>query len=470
MYLGLDLGTSSLKATILDHSSNALWVGTQNYDTIVDGERVEMDPLVWWAAAAGVLSSAPSELLTAVESVGLSGQMHGIIPIGESNQPIHNAILWLDRRALAEVDVFAEIDHHSSANHVNPIVPGMAGPILLWLQRHDEATWNQMRGAVGPKDWLRSMITDESPISAEPSDASATLLYDIDADDWSDSVLKRLGLDAGFLPNLIPADSTAGYVSSAASSHLGIPEGIPVAAGAGDVAAALLGLGIEKPGNLALNVGTGAQVAAVIDLPDRRFSELQLHQYRTASSASPWYVMVPVLNAGLALGWVRSNLGLTWEQLFALAEDALTVTDDPVFLPFVGGERDPEVGLHARGSWTGLSTSHDRSAMARSALLGVATYLARRVRLTLDLTGSHDVILSGGSSKNREWVQLLATMIGRDVGLVSDTNASARGAAILAARSVGSDVGPVPVTGTVSPQIELVARASEMLARMDAAL
>lgn len=457
MYLGLDLGTSSIKAAIFDEEGTLRWVADTSYDSSVADDRVEIDPEVWWRACREVMSEAPSELAGRVQAIGLSAQMHGLVLTDSSNRPVRNAILWPDRRATAEVKVFAELDAATSGSLGNPLVPGMPGPMLLWLKAHEPHTWRAISHIVAPKDWVRSRLIGGGVTATDPSDASATLLWDVRVDDWSSDVLQTLGLDRSFLPPVVASDHVVGTLSGSAAAELGLEEGLPVAAGAGDAAAALLGLGVESPGAVVLNVGTAGQALGVVggepaDLPHDLYA-----QYHTAGAESTWYAMAPVLNAGLALNWVRTVLAMDWEDLFGEAEDALTkVPEDPRFVPYLAGERDPAIGLDARGAWLGLSVSHERASLARSALVGVGSYLAHRTRTLVDLIGGTRIVLSGGSTRNLDWAQLLTTLIGREVDLAVDTNASVRGAAILAARSQRGDIPVLPTGGHLKPQETLV--------------
>jgi xylulokinase len=393
--------------------------------------------------------------------------MHGTVVVDAANEPLRNAVLWPDRRANDELAAFAQLDRDERGARTNPLIPGMAGPIVMWLRSNEPDVWSALRGVLAPKDWLRSRLTGEAPVVTEHSDASATLMYDGRTNSWSGGVQALLGLDVTVLSPISRSDRVAGLVTASASRHLGINEGTPVAVGAGDAAAALLGLGVETPGKVVVNVGTGAQVMTVIDKPDARFLELGLNQFRTAGGAAQWYVMAPVINAGLALSWVRGILGFDWDTLYGHADSALAnAHDDPIFLPFLSGERDSAVGLAARGAWRNLAVQHDRAALARSALVGVASYLAVRTLSVLEITGGDRVLLSGGSAESPAWTQLLATLLDCEVELAADSHTSARGAAITAARSQNAVLAPTPLLGRVSPQHALAGEAQLCLTRI----
>lgn len=468
MYLGLDLGTGSIKAAIFDAGGAMRWVSEATYDLSLTGNRVEIDPEAWWQGCRKAMRGIPAELADQIRAVGLSGQMHGLILTGEDNELVRDAILWPDRRATAEVKAFAEIEAARPGSLANPLVPGMPGPMLLWLREHEPHIWRAMRHVLSPKDWLRARLTDNSMVATDASDASATLLYDVEIDDWSADVVNRLELDPSVLPPILASDAVVGTVGGRGSSELGLCEGTPVAVGGGDSAAALLGLGVAHPGAVVLNVGTAGQAIGLVGSVRRDLAHDLYAQYRTAGPGSTWYAMAPVLNAGLALNWVRTMLGMKWEVLFGEAEAALTKSaDDPMFVPYLAGERDPAIGLDARGAWLHLSVSHDATALARSALLGVGSYLAHRTRLLVELTDAQRVLLSGGSTRNLEWAQLLTTLIGREVDIAVDAHASVRGAAILAARSQNDDIPVLSAGGHLEPQAApLVEMADAAIARL----
>ena len=235
------------------------------------------------------------------------------------------------------------------ARLANPLAPGMTGPMLKWIAENEPRTYRDARWALQPKDWLRARLTGE--VHAEPSDASATLLYDVMGDRWDLEVVSALGLDASLLAPLLPsAGAPAGHLTAEAGTELGLPAGIPVAAGAADTAAAILGSGIG-PGDIQLTVGTGAQVIRPVTRPvSRAYTGINL--YRSAAPDG-WYQMGATISAGLSLTWVREIMNATWEELYASA-DHPGQARDPIFVPHLSGERTPYSDPALRGSWTGF--------------------------------------------------------------------------------------------------------------------
>ncbi|MDQ3496396.1 MAG: FGGY family carbohydrate kinase, partial [Actinomycetota bacterium] len=314
MLLGLDLGTSSVKALLLDEDGAVLGEGSASY--AVRAPRpgwAESSPEAWWEAVLTATASAVGRWGAEVTALGLSGQMHGVVLTDERGLPLRPAVLWADARSSAELAAYRGlVDEDLGRRLANPPAVGMAGPSLLWLRDHEPDAYTSARWALQPKDWLRMRLTGEA--ATEPSDASATLLYDLLSDDWSYAAAEALGLRAELLAPLVPSACIAGTLEEEAAGDLGLREGLPVAAGAADTAAAMLGTGLLRPGPVQLTVGTGGQVVTPKEGPDPD-PHGRTHLYRAAVPGL-WYSMAAVQNAGLALEWVRKMLGASWNDVY----------------------------------------------------------------------------------------------------------------------------------------------------------
>jgi len=440
--LGIDLGTSSVKAMLLDPTDGSV-LAQADAAYPVDRPRLgwaETDPEQWWAAVrqtvATVTAAVPDRL---VAGIGLSGQMHGVVLCGSDGIPTRAAVLWADARAEGELEAYRALPEADLARLANPLSPGMAGPILAWLHRHEPAAVAAARYALQPKDWIRARLTGR--FAAEPSDASGTLLYDVLTQDWSEAVVAALGIRRDLLPTILANPSTpAGTVTPEAAQQLGLPLGIPVAAGAGDTAAAMLGSGLVEPATTQLTIGTGVQMVTPVDRPTaallRQVPSPVVHRYRSARDDG-WYAMAAGMTGGQTLDWVRGVLGADWDELYAAA-DRRPESDDPVFLPHLVGERTPYLDTHMRGAWTGLSPRHDRTALLHAALEGVAFAVADGLD-TLQRRGpaGRDLRLAGGGTTSPAWRRLLADVLGARLHAVEVPGASARGAALLGAQVAG---------------------------------
>jgi xylulokinase len=347
-------------------------------------------------------------------------------------QALRPALLWADSRATGALRAYRRLGPAALARLANPLAAGMTGPLLMWVAEHEPGTYRNARWALAPKDWLRARLTGE--IHAEPSDASASLLYDVPGDRWDLEVVGALGLDAGLLAPLLPsAGALAGHLTAQAADELGLPAGIPVAAGAGDTAAAALGSGIGL-GEVQLTVGTGAQVIRPLAVPAGR-ADAGVHLYRLATPDG-WYQMGATLSAGLSLNWVREVMNASWAELYASAGHPGRI-DDPIFAPHLSGERTPYCDPALRGSWTALSLADDRASLLRSALEGTAFAIRDALDALLGEDRPPRLRLAGGGTLAAGWRQLLADVLGLPLYAVDVPAASGRGAALLGAQAAG---------------------------------
>ena len=365
-------------------------------------------------------------------AIGLSGQMHGLVMTSAAGEALRPALLWADSRATGSMRAYQRLGSRALARLANPLAPGMTGPLLLWIAEHEPRTYAEARWALQPKDWLRARLTGE--VHAEPSDASATLLYDVMGDRWDREVVSALGLDASLLAPLLPsAGAPAGHLAAEAGTDLGLPAGIPVAAGAADTAAAALGSGVG-PGDIQLTVGTGAQVIRPLVTPVSR-ADAGVNLYRSATPDG-WYQMGATLSAGLSLNWVRETMNATWAELYASAGHPGRA-HDPIFVPHLSGERTPYSDPALRGSWTALSLADDRASLLRSALEGTAFAIRDALDALLADQRPPRLRLAGGGTLAAEWRQLLADVLGVPLYAVDVPAASGRGAALLGAHAAG---------------------------------
>jgi len=438
--LGLDLGTSSAKAVVTDTGGRVLAQASAGYAvSSAKAGYAESDPGDWWSAVRACACEAVQAAVRAggaggarPAAIGLSGQMHGLVLTSADGEALRPALLWADSRATGALAAYRRLEPAALARLANPLAPGMTGPLLMWVAEHEPGTYQDARWALAPKDWLRARLTGE--IHAEPSDASASLLYDVPGDRWDLDVVGALGLDAALLAPVLPsAGAPGGHLTAAAAAELGLPAGIPVAAGAGDTAAAALGSGIG-PGDVQLTVGTGAQVLRPMAAPVSR-ADAGVNLYRSATPDG-WYQMGATLSAGLSLNWVREVMNASWAELYASA-DRPGRPHDPIFVPHLSGERTPYCDPALRGSWTALSLADDRTSLLRGALEGTAFAIRDALDALLGEDRPARLRLAGGGTLAAGWRQLLADVLGLPLYAVDVPAASGRGAALLGACAAG---------------------------------
>src|SRR3989442_7254905 len=282
--------------------------------------------------------------------------MHGVVLSDHGGDPIRPALLWADGGARRQLEAYNALRGERRRQLANPPATGMAGPTLLWLRDNEREIYRRSHWALQPKDWLRLHLIHEA--ATEPSDASATLLYDLTTDYWARDVIDELELRIDFLAPIRESAEICGVLAAPAAAHLGIRANVPVVGGAADTAAAALAGGLLDPGPVQLTIGSGAQVVA----PRDRLAidpTARTHCYR-AAAPDRWYAMAAIQNAGIALEWVRAILGATWDELYAEAFTVAPGADGLIFLPYLTGERTPDFHSTARGAWIGLRLGHTR--------------------------------------------------------------------------------------------------------------
>ena len=435
MLLGIDLGTGSVKALLLDADGTVVAEASHAYPVqSPQPSWAETDPKAWWEAVAIVVRQVMADAAHSVEAIGLSGQMHGVVLTDKEGNPLRPAILWADMRSSSVLDAYEQLAADLRLRLANPITAGMAGPTLVWLKQEEPDTYTTARWVLQPKDWLRLQLTGE--VAAEPSDASGTLLFDVQLDQWAFEVMEALHLRTDWLPPLFPSNRIAGHLTSQAAHHLGLEAGIPVVAGAADTAAAMLGSGLLIPESVQLTIGSGAQIITPLAQP-KADSSLRTHLY-CAALPDRWYRLAALQNAGLALEWVRGILGLSWLEVYDAANSVPPGCEGLTFLPYLTGERTPHLDPYARGTWVGLGLHHTRLHLMWAALEGVAFAIKQGLEaiVTPDMS-TPNLRLAGGGTLEPAWRQLLATVLQVPLYSIMIPAASARGAAILAGLGVG---------------------------------
>lgn len=435
-YLGIDLGTSGLKLTVVAPDGGVLAESEEPYE--VSAPRpgfAETDPADWLAAFHRALKRLP-DAGAPLAAAGVTGQMHGVVLAGSDGQPVRPAVLWPDQRAAEVLSQWQELAPQARARLSNPIVAGMSGPVLSWLNARERKSVDDASLVTFPKDWLRGQLTGDR--AAERSDASASLLWDVVADDWSAEALSLAGVAADLLPEVVASHDVVGT-----AQLFGAP--VPVVAGAADAASALLALKTTQTEDLwaeslAINVGTGIQLLRPETTATAR-AQTPTHLYADADGG--WYEMLAIQNGGIALSWVQKVLNHSWDAFVGAAKASPAGSNGALFLPFLSGERGSIAPAEPKAGWSSLSTAVGPAELARSAF----ETLAFTIRLGVEMLGGaqKQVLLSGGGARD-PWVrQLIADVLQQPVRYVQLRSASSVGAAVLAARGVGVSL-PVPAT------------------------
>lgn len=456
MFLGVDLGTGSVKALLLDEKGRVLSEASEPYDVHADQLGwAETQPDDWWQATCKAVQSCCKD--QQVKAIGLSGQMHGTVLCNANGEALRPAILWADTRSSAQLRHFHKLPAKQKASLANPIVTGMMGSSLLWLKENEFDMYQQARWAVQPKDWLRFKLTET--LNTDPSDASATLLYDLQKDAWAFDIVQSLGLRTDFLAPIKSSSEVAGYLSKEAAEQLGLGVGIPVATGGADAACSAFGSDLRQEGQVQINMGTAMQIFAIRDTPQAD-TQLRTHLYRTVENN--YYAMAAMGNAGIAFEWVRRILGVTWQDMYKEAFNKPAGSEGLLFLPYLTGERTPHLNPNAKGTWHGLTLKHERGHLIRAVFEGIAFALKDGLS-ALEETGvkATRLRLTGGGTQEAKWQQLLADVLQKPLYAAKVSSASAKGAALLAAKASGHIVKP----SIQEPQLVAEPQANDELER-----
>jgi xylulokinase len=418
--VGLDIGTTGVKALAVDPGGAVVARAESHYGLSQPQPGwSEQAPADWWAGAEAALAAlGPLE----VAGIGLSGQMHGLVALDGQERVLRPAILWNDQRTAVEC---AEIERRVGLERLialtgNRALTGFTAPKLLWMRTHEPDLYARIRHVLLPKDYVRLRLCGERAIDV--ADASGTLLFDVAERRFSAAVLDALAIPPDWMPRALESPEVSGHT----------PAGVPVAAGAGDCAAAALGVGVERPGPVSLVLGTSGVVFAALPAYEPE-PQARVHVFCHAVPGS-WHAMGVMLSAAGSLQWARDTFapGVPFAELMAEAEAVPAGAGGILFLPYLSGERTPHADPDARGALVGLSASHTRGHVFRAVLEGVAYGLADSFDLLRALGVEATVArASGGGARSDLWLRICASVLGVPVVRMSVDEGSAFGAALL---------------------------------------
>jgi xylulokinase len=417
--VGLDVGTTGVKALAVSPEGEVLARAEESYALSTPRPGwAEQDPEDWWHAAEAALAALD---VSDLAGVGLSGQMHGLVLLDDADRVLRPAILWNDQRTGAEC---AEIEERLGLERLialtgNRALTGFTAPKLLWVRRHEPQVYRRIARVLLPKDYVRLRLTGVA--ATDVADASGTLLFDVAVRRWSDEMLAALEVPAEWLPPALESPEVSGRTAA----------GVPVAAGAGDQAAGALGVGIDRPGRLSAVLGTSGVVFAA--LPEYAADpEARVHVFCHAVPDG-WHAMGVMLSAAGSLAWLHERVTPEpYERLLNEATRWPPGTEGLLFAPYLAGERTPHADPDARGAFVGLSLRHDRGALVRAVLEGVAFGLRDSLDLLVALGLSPEAArVSGGGARSELWLRIVASVLGLPLERTAVEEGAAFGAALL---------------------------------------
>jgi xylulokinase len=440
--IGVDVGTSGTRALAVTTEGELVAEANRPHDLLTPRPGwTEQDPRQWWDAARAVLAEVATKADDVV-GLGLTGQMHGSVFLDSAGEVIRPALLWNDQRTAAECD---EITERVGGERLlelagNPALTGFQAPKILWLAHNEPDAYARVASVLLPKDYVRLMLTGERATDA--SDAAGTLLLDVRARDWSAEILDALQIPREWMPSVHEGPEVTGTLGADLAAELGLPAGLPVAAGGGDNAAAAVGVGVVREGALSTSIGTSGVIFAHRDAfsPD---PSGRVHAFCHAVPGA-WHLMSVTLSAGGSLSWWRDQAGADFDTLVAEAEAVEPGSEGLVFLPYLTGERTPHLDPHARGAFVGLTVRHGRGHLTRAVMEGVAFSMRDGLEIMRGLgTPDDDVRAVGGGARSPLWLALQADVYGRPVRRTVIDEGPAYGAALLGGVAAGAfaDVG-----------------------------
>jgi xylulokinase len=408
--IGIDVGTTGVKAVRISETGEVLARAEEEYPlSIPQPGWAEQDPEDWWRATQGTFAAEGGPL-------GLAGQMHGLVLLDAAGKVLRPAILWNDQRTGAEC---AEIEETIELERLieltgNRALPGFTAPKLVWVRRHEPDVWERVAHVLLPKDYVRFRLTGERVIDA--AEASGTLLFDVARREWSREVCEALEIPIEWLPPVRE------------STEIG---------GAGDQQAGALGVGVVGTGPLSVVLGTSGVVFSALD-GYRTDPQARLHVFCHAVPDT-WEAMGVMLSAAGSLRWLRDAVGGSYDELVAEAERWPAGTEGLTFLPYLQGERTPHADPDARGAFVGLSLRHDRGALVRAVLEGVAFGLRDSLELLREL-GVEPTVgrVSGGGARSKLWLRIVASVLGIPLERTAVEEGAAYGAALLGGIAAGT--------------------------------
>ena len=439
--LGIDLGTSSVRAGIYREDGSRPGLAAASYPISTPApDRSEQNPESWWQATTSAIKAALNDAGikgSQLTGIAFDGQMHGGALLDWDGEPVCPAIIWPDSRSAGVLDEIADLlgDAIITKTIMNRPFPGTFAATLFWMRKHDPSTWKRIRHILPPKDYIRYRMC--GLFNTDPSDASATLLFDQNARDWSTDTAKRLDIPIEWLPYVVTSDEEISETYGI-EEEIGIPDGIPVIIGGADQACAAFGNGVMEPGTVLVTIGTGGQVCTPLTTPANT-RNLSLNVFCHLPE-SRWYLMGATLSAGLCLRWFRDTFapGVPFEDLSNEAA-AVGDTGELMFLPYLPGKRSPDLNPAAHGLFSGIRLHHSRGHFVRAIMEGVAFDLRECLEEISTVSVKPErIILSGGGSTSKVWTQIMADVLGLDVHVSGRDEQACFGAALLAGIGTGA--------------------------------
>lgn len=452
MYLiGLDIGTTSVKAVVFDENGRRVSKAVEEYslETPTQG-IVELDAEIYWRSSVKAVKKAVKSISPGkIEALSVSSQGETLIPVNRDGEPLRKAIVWLDNRSKEEAEEiksrFCEEEVYRVTGQPT-IIPTWPATKILWIKKNEPEIFRETFKFLMVEDYLLYKLT--SRFVSEPSVSSSTILLDIRRDRWWGEMLSYLGIDEDKLPEILPSGRIVGKISEQASEDMGLERDVVIGTGAFDQAASALGAGNISEGVVSESTGAALAIVATVQGlvydPGRRIP-LHRHASRSLYFLMPWCQI-----AGMLLKWFRDEFAYVENTVGKLsgidayrfldmeAEKAPPGSEGLVILPHLSGAASPEFDPQARGVIFGLTLRHRRHHIIRAILESIGYMLRRNIEL-LEKLGIkvHEVRSIGGGARSRLWRQIKSDILQRPVLALLEEETACLGAAMLAGIASG---------------------------------
>ena len=436
--LGIDVGTSSTKAVVMDEAGRTVSCGKSAYDIRIpeDGYAEQDCETLWQAVCEAVRSAiADSSAKRKVKAVGVTGQMHGLVLLDKNKKPLRPVIIWADKRSKKQVEMLKERRIETRVG--NPVSTGIFLPSLLWVKENEPALFERAEYAMLPKDYIRYRLC--GTLGTDYSDATGTLLYCLKEGSWDGDTMGRYAIRESLLPQCGDSCEIAGKVSAVCQESTGLPAGLPVVYGGGDTPMQLVGNGIVGSGQLNTNIGTANQINCICSALPKLDPRINIFHHIPQDT---WLAVGAGLNGGILMKWLQNNVFTgyrNFEQMSEAAAKSPAGAKGLVWLPFLNGERSPYMDENARAILFGMTLAHTREDIIRAAMESVVFSFrdCMGVFEELRLPMEEELTASGGGSKSGLWLQMQADILQKPIKVTEGDEDACKGAAIAAGVGCG---------------------------------
>ena len=435
--IGIDVGTSSTKTVLYDENLNEVFISNYEYPLYQPKNGwAEQDPNDWSKALIYTIKDIVNNSMVNIDDIcgiGITGQMHGLVMLDYDNNVIRPSIIWADQRTSLEcLEITNKIGKDKLVEiTANPALPGFTASKIMWIKNNEPQNYAKCKKILLPKDYVRFIMS--GVFATDVTDASGMQLLDVPNRKWSKEILNLLNIDINLLPKVYESNEIVGYTNNQFYELTGLKEGIPIIAGAGDNAAAAIGMGVFKEGEAFTTIGTSGVVFAPVDKPiiDKKG---RVHTF-CAALPNTWHVMGVTQAAGLSLSYIKNLFfeNKTFSEI-TLELDKIDIgADKLIYLPYLMGERTPHLDSNCRGVYFGISAKHTKNHFLRSTIEGIS-YSLKNCLDVIDEIGINinEMKLTGGGSKNKVWSKMLADIFDKNI-LILNSSGTTLGVALLIA-------------------------------------